>query len=140
LRRCPRPAQAWASPLVAASQARVSLLVVAAGILSLHHLLLFCLGLLCLGLCSGGFFSHTNELDAGSALSGYLPPHGSSPASPSCSSMCHSKNTLAGAVTGINNKQSINPTAHEDMNANPQQDGFLPSPAQQAPLSCLNPV
>jgi len=54
--------------------------------------------------------------------------------------MCHSKNTLAGAVTGINNKQSINPTAHEDMNANPQQDGFLPSPAQQAPLSCLNPV
>ena len=65
----------------------------------------------------------------------------SSLASLSCTSMSHSKNTLAGAVTGINNEQSINPAAHEDMNANPQQDGFLlPSPAQQAPLSCLNLV
>jgi hypothetical protein len=58
--------------------------------------------------------------------------------------MCHSKNTLAGAVTGINNKQSNNPAGYEDMNdmnANPQQNIFpLPSSAQQAPLSCLNPV
>jgi len=58
-----------------------------------------------------------------------------------CLSMCHLKNTSAGAVTGINNKQSNNPAGYEDMNANPQQNIFpLPSSAQQAPLSCLNSV
>jgi hypothetical protein len=34
--------------------------------------------------------------------------------------MCYSKNTLAGAVTGINNEQSNNPAGYEDMDTNPQ--------------------